>query len=72
MASARKFITQCDNCKEYVHVLEFPMRVPGGKEKEEARCPKCSNIVYEAMTDGWFEATIVSEDEYKKDIDKIN
>ncbi len=71
MASARKFITQCDNCKKYVHVLEFPMGVPGGKEREEARCPNCSNVVYEAMTDGYFNATIVSEDEYNKDKNRI-
>lgn len=63
MAAARNHETQCKKCGKHVFVFEHLMGVPGGKEKEEATCPNCGNVVYEAMTDGWFETSIIEEQE---------
>lgn len=56
---ARNFDIICNECDAKVHIQEFPMGVPGGKEKEEVDCPKCGNQIYEAMTDGWFVASLI-------------
>jgi hypothetical protein len=45
------------------------MGVPGGKDTEEAYCPICGTLLYTAMTDGWFEKSVVSpptKSPYKK------
>jgi len=34
--------------------------VPGGKEREEADCPICREVLYSRMTDGWFDTSVVS------------
>jgi len=63
MATARNHETLCKKCGKHVFVFEHLTGVPGGKEKEEASCPNCGNVVYEAMTDGWFETSIIEEQE---------
>ena len=60
---ARNFDTTCKNCGAKAHIQEFPMGVPGGKEKEEVNCPKCRSIIYEAMTDGWFVSALIESDD---------
>lgn len=57
------FSTKCPVCDTIVGVVEQPMGVPGGKEREEANCPICGEVVFSAMTDGWFNTSIVSMDE---------
>ena len=44
----------CSNCEEEFFVVEISMGVPGGKEKENVKCPYCGNIERQSMTDGWF------------------
>ena len=50
----------CPTCEATVYIRVVPMGVPGGKTKEEAYCPICGTLLYEAMTDGWFEVSVVS------------
>lgn len=54
--------TKCDNCGAQVKIHEEPMGVPGGKEKEQAYCPKCNHLVAEHMTDGFIRATLISDE----------
>ena len=54
---------RCEKCGTIVGVVERPMGVPGGKEREEANCPICGNEVYSGMTDGWIDTSVVSIDE---------
>lgn len=62
---------KCPTCGTIVGISERPMGVPGGKEREEAGCPVCGTVVFSAMTDGWFDTSVVSIDEtiepYKTD-----
>lgn len=51
--------TKCENCNANIHISERSMGVPGGKEKEQAYCPKCGHLVAEHMTDGSLNATII-------------
>lgn len=57
------FSKKCPYCGTIVGVVEQPMGVPGGKEREEANCPVCGEAVFSAMTDGWFNTSIISMDE---------
>ena len=57
------FSIKCPCCGTIVGVVEQPMGVPGGKEREEANCPICREVVFSAMIDGWFNTTIISMDE---------
>lgn len=65
---ARNFGIKCEKCGANVHIQEFPMGVPGGKDKETVYCPKCPNIIYEAMTDGWIVATLIDNTPIEKEI----
>ncbi|MDR2555753.1 MAG: hypothetical protein LBC64_10045 [Fibromonadaceae bacterium] len=49
--------TTCKKCHTRLRISENEMSITGGKEKESARCPKCNNIVDEAMTNGFWEVT---------------
>lgn len=60
---ARNFEVKCPSCGTLVAVIERPMGVPGGKEREEANCPVCGEIVYTGITDGWFNTDVVSIEE---------
>jgi len=53
-------IEVCDNCGEKFSVIEFPMGVPGGKEKESVICPHCRYVQRESMTDGWFSTSKIN------------
>jgi len=55
------FTEKCPNCGVLVAIVEYPMGVPGGKEREEANCPNCGETLFSAMTDGWFSTEVVSE-----------
>lgn len=57
---ARCFEIKCPCCGTLVGVIERPMGVPGGKDREEAVCPLCKEVVYEGMTDGWFDTGVAS------------
>jgi len=52
---------ECKKCKSLVKVTERPMGVPGGKEKEQAYCPNCKELVAEHMTDGFLDAILVTK-----------
>ena len=56
--------TECKKCGAKLRIIEAPMNVPGGKEKEQAYCPKCNHLVAEHMTSGCINARLISE---KKD-----
>ena len=53
--------TKCKKCGAQVKITERPMGVPGGKEKEQAFCPKCNSLVAEYMTDGFIDAHLVTK-----------
>lgn len=44
---------KCSECGKWFSVIEFPMGVPGGKEREEYSCPYCHQEVGYKMTDGY-------------------
>ena len=44
----------CPFCRREFHVMEHPMGVAGGKEKENIDCPWGGKTVSQKMTDGWF------------------
>ena len=44
---------KCSNCGKWFHVVETPMGVPGGKDKEEYYCPYCDHEEGYIMTDGF-------------------
>ena len=48
------------NLRAVIYIQEMPMGVPGGKDTEEAYCPICGTLLYKAMTDGWYEKSVVS------------
>ena len=41
----RNFDLTCPYCGNKLHVTEFPMGVPGGKDKEDIDCPWCSHAI---------------------------
>jgi uncharacterized paraquat-inducible protein A len=51
--------TNCTNCGARLKIVERPMGVPGGKDKEQAYCPKCRELVAEHMTDGFINAYLI-------------
>lgn len=53
--------TKCGKCGAKVRIMELSMGVPGGKEKEQADCPSCGNLIAEFMTDGTIRASLVSD-----------
>lgn len=53
--------TECKACGAKVRVVERPMGVPGGKEKEQGFCPKCNQLVAEFMTDGFIDVHLISD-----------
>jgi uncharacterized paraquat-inducible protein A len=56
----------CPKCDVKLQIIERPMGVPGGKEKEQAYCPKCHELVAEHMTDGFLDAHLINDN--KKEI----
>ena len=44
---------KCSKCKKWFYVVEYPMGVPGGKDKEEYNCPYCLHENGYIMTDGY-------------------
>jgi hypothetical protein len=53
--------TVCKKCGAKLQIVERGMGVPGGKEKEQAHCPKCNELVAEHMTDGFIDATLLPD-----------
>lgn len=58
---SQEFNKVCEKCGATVKVVETPMNVPGGKEREEGYCPKCSHIVASIMTSGFVRTFLVNE-----------
>lgn len=52
---------ECLTCGAVIYIQVMPMCVPGGKDIEEAYCPICGTLLYKAMTDGWFERSVVKQ-----------
>jgi uncharacterized protein with PIN domain len=53
--------TECEKCNTRLKIVETPMNVPGGKEREEAPCPNCGHIVASHMTSGFIKAYFLKE-----------
>lgn len=53
--------SECNKCGAKVRVVERPMGVPGGKEKEQGYCPKCGDLVAEWMTDGFIDVHLIAD-----------
>lgn len=51
---------KCPRCGASIKVSEYMMGVPGGKEREEAICPICKNVLFSEVTDGWFDVSVTS------------
>ncbi len=51
---------KCPRCGASIKVSEHRMGVPGGKEREEAICPICKNVLFSEVTDGWFDVSVTS------------
>ena len=56
-----RYELSCSKCGAKLKIVERPMGVPGGKEKEQAYCPRCHELVAEHMTDGFISAHLVEE-----------
>ena len=54
--------TECKKCGVRLQIIERPMGVAGGKEKEQAYCPNCQELVAEHMTDGFIDAHLITSD----------
>lgn len=52
---------QCPNeqCRQEFDYRESGTIVPGGKDKEPIKCPKCGEIAGFGMTSGYFESYAV-------------
>jgi hypothetical protein len=57
--------TECEKCSTLLKIVETPMNVPGGKDREEAPCPNCGHIVASHMTSGFIKAYFIKN--IKKD-----
>lgn len=55
-------LKSCPECGARVRVIEHPMGVPGGKDREQAHCPACGALVAEMITDGYLRAELVEAD----------
>ena len=53
--------TVCEKCETRLKIVETPMNVPGGKDREEADCPQCGHIVASHMTSGFVKAYFLKE-----------
>lgn len=53
--------TECEKCQVKLKIVEQPMNVPGGKDREEAPCPDCGHIVASHMTCGFIRAYYLKE-----------
>lgn len=60
------FKMKCPNCGALLKINETGELFPGGKDHEEACCPKCHHEVYSAMTSGFVKAFEISEDEFNE------
>jgi len=51
------FEVTCEKCHTKIFISENEMGIVGGKDKETAICPNpdCKAIVYEGMTNGFWE-----------------
>ena len=52
------FKMKCPNCGALLKINETGELFPGGKDHEEACCPKCHQRVYSTMTSGFVKAFI--------------
>uniref|UniRef100_UPI00359C4425 hypothetical protein n=1 Tax=Lactococcus garvieae TaxID=1363 RepID=UPI00359C4425 len=52
----RSFETEatCSNCKNTFYWWETGLNVPGGKDREEVRCPYCDELSFSRITSGVF------------------
>lgn len=53
--------TECEQCYAKIRIIERPMGVPGGQDKEQAYCPNCNFLVAEFMTDGFIDAYLMPD-----------
>ena len=63
------FTELCSKCGALVRIIEHPMEVPGGKEREVANCPNCNEILFSAMIDGCFSTSIIRVNQLSENID---
>lgn len=53
---------KCEKCGANVRITVTSMGVPGGKDKEQAYCPKCNFLISEHMTDGFVRTDIIQDE----------
>lgn len=61
-----KDIEFCTACKKPFYVLEIPMGVGGGKDREDIDCPYEGHTVGSRMTDGWFKTVKMDQKEIEE------
>lgn len=64
---AYSFRMKCPKCGALLKINESGELFPGGKEREEAYCPKCYYEVYSSMTSGFIRAEEITEKEVKEE-----
>ena len=52
----------CPKCGAKLQIVERPMGVAGGLDKEQAYCPICKELVAEHMTDGFIDAILIDDE----------
>lgn len=52
----------CTDCGAIVNIIDMPIAGGvGNKTKEQAYCPQCGTLLYEAMTSGHFDVSVKDE-----------
>lgn len=64
---ADSFKMKCPKCGAFLRINESEELFPGGKEREEAYCPKCHYEVYSSMTSGFVRAEEITEKEFNEE-----
>ena len=63
------FTELCLNCGVLLRIIEYPMEMPGGKEREVANCPNCNENPFSAMIDGCLSTSIIKVKQLSENID---
>ena len=66
MANLKK---RCPECGTFLSINDAGDVYPGCKEREEACCPRCNNVVYSRMTSGFIKVYEITEEQFNNDND---
>lgn len=52
---------KCPNCSTKSTVVEEKLIYSSGKSSEKAYCPKCSSVIHQNDTEGWFYVKVTND-----------